>query len=67
MRGLCCLMAFWLSSWDCLLVWENRWLDRKYGTAARQGTREEGLGGLEGVQTEKERFKEGELGMGMMD
>jgi len=41
------LLAFGLR---CLLVWENKQLDRKYGTpgvVAQQG----GLGGLERVQT----------------
>jgi dipeptide/tripeptide permease len=51
------LLAFGLR---CLLVWENRRLDEKYGSAgvARQG----GLGGLERGQTEEERLKEAGIG-----
>jgi len=47
------LLAFGLR---CLLVWENRRLDRKYGIVDRQG-RESALGGLETARTEEESLK----------
>jgi hypothetical protein len=52
------LLAFGLR---CLLVWENKQLDRKYGTLATQ-RRDGGLGGLERVKTEEERLAEVGIG-----